>query len=101
MEAKQINPKNDTRIDTGSDTRQAAAELVARMSIEEQALLLSGDGWWRTQGIARLGLPSIWVADEGGQWREAIPYIGFPGGKTKTIAVDVSDALGFSKDVQA
>ena len=49
--------------DTRSDTRGAAAELVARMSVEEQALLLSGDGWWRTHGIARLGLPSIWVAD--------------------------------------
>ncbi len=55
METKQ----NDTR----SDTHNSAAELVARMSVEEQALLLSGDGWWRTHGIARLGLPSIWVAD--------------------------------------
>ena len=49
--------------DAPNDTHKAAAELVARMSIEEQALLLSGDGWWRTHGIARLGLPSIWVAD--------------------------------------
>jgi hypothetical protein len=49
--------------------------------------------------------PSIWVpiAEEGEKerggdketkWREAIPYIGFPGGKTKTIAVDVTEALG-------
>ena len=45
------------------DTRGQAAELVSRMSVEEQALLLSGDGWWRTHGIERLGLPSIWVAD--------------------------------------
>lgn len=46
--------------------------------------------------------PSIWVpvVDEGGngreeetKWREAIPYIGFPGGKTKTMAVDLSHVL--------
>lgn len=37
--------------------------------------------------------PAIWVSNESGEWREAIPYIGFPGGKTKTIAVDLSHAL--------
>lgn len=31
------------------------------------------------------------------KWREAIPYIGFPGGKTKTIAVDVTEALGLAE----
>ena len=52
--------------------------------------------------------PSIWVlgdaetqrrgdAKTGEEvWREAIPYIGFPGGKTKTIAVDITKALGLS-----
>jgi hypothetical protein len=39
--------------------------------------------------------PSVWVpdatADSG--WREAIPFMGFPGGKTKTIVVDVSDVI--------
>jgi hypothetical protein len=34
--------------------------------------------------------PSIWVPSADGQWREAIPYTGFPGGKTKTIAIDLS-----------
>ncbi|MBC7816764.1 MAG: CRTAC1 family protein, partial [Planctomycetaceae bacterium] len=40
--------------------------------------------------------PSIWmpVLGEGEtKWREAIPYIGFPGGKTKTMAVDLSQLL--------
>jgi len=37
--------------------------------------------------------PSIWLPNESGEWREAIPYIGFPGGKTKTIAVDLSKVL--------
>jgi beta-glucosidase len=40
-----------------------AAELVARMSIEEQTLLLSGDGWWRSHGIERLGLAPISLSD--------------------------------------
>ncbi len=43
--------------------RNEAAELVSRMTIEEQALLLSGDGWWRTHGIERLGLPAISLSD--------------------------------------
>ncbi len=48
--------------------------------------------------------PSIWVPVEGEKeterggegetkWREAISYIGFPGGKTKTMAVDLSQLL--------
>ena len=39
--------------------------------------------------------PSVWVPDdkaEGG-WRNAIPFMGFPGGKTKTIVVDVTDVV--------
>ncbi len=39
--------------------------------------------------------PSVWVPDanaEGG-WRNAIPFMGFPGGKTKTIVVDVTDVI--------
>ncbi len=41
--------------------------------------------------------PAIWVQDDDGTWREAISYIGFPGGKTKTIAVGLSKALGLDK----
>ncbi len=39
--------------------------------------------------------PSLWVpdADEPDRWRKAIPFVGFPGGKTKTIVVDVTDAI--------
>ena len=35
--------------------------------------------------------PFIQVPDGKGGWREAIPYTGFPGGKTKTIAIDISN----------
>ncbi|RZS58515.1 beta-glucosidase family protein [Sphaerotilus mobilis] len=45
------------------DFRPQADALVAQMSIEEQALLLSGDGWWQTHGIARLGLAPMVVSD--------------------------------------
>lgn len=37
--------------------------------------------------------PSLWAPDGKGEWREVRPYMGFPGGKTKTIVVDVTDAL--------
>ena len=37
--------------------------------------------------------PSLWVPDESGQWQKVKPYMGFPGGKTKTIAIDLSEAF--------
>ena len=37
--------------------------------------------------------PWLSVPDGAGGWREAIPFTGFPGGKTKTIAIDVSGLL--------
>lgn len=37
--------------------------------------------------------PSVWVPDERGEWVESIPFMGFPSGKTKTIAVDLSSAF--------
>ncbi len=38
----------------------------------------------------KLSPPSIQVPDENGNWVEVIPYAGFPGGKTKTIVIDLS-----------
>ena len=37
--------------------------------------------------------PAVLVPDGEGQWREVQAYMGFPGGKTKTIAVDLSSAF--------
>lgn len=34
--------------------------------------------------------PSILVPDTDRQWQVAVPFMGFPGGKTKTIVVDIS-----------
>jgi hypothetical protein len=45
--------------------------------------------------LGPLEFPSVWVPDasQADGWREAIPFMGFPGGKTKTIVVDVTDAM--------
>ncbi len=38
-------------------------------------------------------MPYVLVPDANGQWHETIAYMGFPGGKTKTIAIDLSKAF--------
>ncbi|MDY0748209.1 glycoside hydrolase family 3 C-terminal domain-containing protein [Paucibacter sp. R3-3] len=68
-----------------TDFKKQAAELVAQMTIEEQALVLLGDGWWRTHGVERLGLAPINVSDgphglrkvESG-YGDAVPATCFP-----------------------
>jgi FG-GAP-like repeat/ASPIC and UnbV len=42
--------------------------------------------------------PQIQVQDAEGKWQTAIPFIGFPGGKTKSIVIDLSDVVK-DKDV--
>ncbi|HUY36236.1 MAG TPA: FG-GAP-like repeat-containing protein [Pirellulales bacterium] len=37
--------------------------------------------------------PALWVPDAQGAWREVRSFMGFPGGKTKTIAIDLTDAF--------
>ncbi|MFN0055077.1 MAG: ASPIC/UnbV domain-containing protein, partial [Planctomycetales bacterium] len=37
--------------------------------------------------------PALAVPDSQGVWQEVRPFMGFPGGKPKTIAVDLSDAF--------
>lgn len=37
--------------------------------------------------------PALHAVDANGQWREVRPFMGFPGGKTKTIAIDISDVF--------
>jgi hypothetical protein len=46
-----------------ADTHRTATELVSQMTLEEKALLLSGDGWWRTHHVDRLQIPSICMTD--------------------------------------
>ncbi|MCM2369694.1 FG-GAP-like repeat-containing protein [Aporhodopirellula aestuarii] len=45
--------------------------------------------------LAPIEFPSVWVPDNASEsgWKQAIPFMGFPGGKTKTIVVDVTDIV--------
>jgi len=44
----------------------------------------------RDPGLGLPVPPSLAVPDGAGGWRTVLPFMGFPGGKTKTIAVDIS-----------
>ncbi|MGA8659285.1 MAG: glycoside hydrolase family 3 C-terminal domain-containing protein [Chthoniobacterales bacterium] len=69
-----------------NDYVSKAKSLVAAMALEEKALLLSGDGWWKTHGIDRLQIPSICMTDgphglrkvEGGGLSTSVPATCFP-----------------------
>ncbi len=52
--------------------------------------------------LGPIEFPSVWVPNASDDasvdasadgWRKAIPFMGFPGGKTKTIVVDVTDVI--------
>jgi beta-glucosidase len=63
-----------------------AKGLVAEMTLEEKAFLLSGDGWWRTHAVDRLQIPAISLSDgphglrkvEGGGLPTSVPATCFP-----------------------
>src|ERR1700693_5549189 len=63
-----------------------AIRLVDKMTLEEKALLLSGDGWWKPHAIERLEIPSITMTDgphglrkvEGGGLSTSVPATCFP-----------------------
>ncbi len=50
-------------------------------------------GYSQNPELPALHPPALLTPDAAGQWREVRPYLGFPGGKTKTIVVDLSDAF--------
>ncbi|WP_216848914.1 glycoside hydrolase family 3 C-terminal domain-containing protein [Pedobacter sp. L105] len=65
---------------------EKAKKLVSQMTLEEKTLLLSGDGWWKTYAVKRLGIPSIFLTDgpnglrkaEDGGLGQAVPATCFP-----------------------
>ncbi|WP_257446170.1 beta-glucosidase family protein [Archangium lipolyticum] len=68
------------------DYKARAQELVSQMTLEEKALLLSGNGAWTTHPIERLGIPSIFMTDgphglrkaQGLNISESVPATCFP-----------------------
>lgn len=44
-------------------TIEKIKELVSKMTLEEKASLCSGDDFWHTKKVARLGIPNIMVSD--------------------------------------
>jgi beta-glucosidase len=69
-----------------TDYVSKARALVAEMTLEEKALLISGDGWWKTHAIDRLQIPSVCMTDgphglrkvEGGGLSTSVPATCFP-----------------------
>src|SRR6516165_5653380 len=63
-----------------------AKALVTEMTLEEKALLLSGDGWWHTHPIERLQIPALSISDgphglrkvEGAGLPTSVPATCFP-----------------------
>ncbi|WP_278236080.1 glycoside hydrolase family 3 C-terminal domain-containing protein [Isoptericola sp. AK164] len=53
-------------VDTTATTRLAVADvprLVAELTLEEKASLCSGQDFWNTQAVERLGIPAVMVTD--------------------------------------
>jgi hypothetical protein len=39
--------------------------------------------------------PALWARDKDGNWKEVLPFMGFPGGKPKSMVVDLTGKLPF------
>ena len=46
-----------------TDVAHRTRDLVAKLTLEEKASLLTGDSTWTTTAIERLEIPSLWLAD--------------------------------------
>ncbi len=65
---------------------EKAESLVARMTLQEKIHMLTGDGWWKTHSIQRLGIPSIRMTDgphglrkiQGANMTVSVPATCFP-----------------------
>lgn len=85
-------PKHSIDLDLGDvgDAGQVLLLLTGWIFPTDTSLNLQID---QNPQLPAIEFPSLWVPDGAGGWEVAIEQMGFPGGKTKTIVVDVSDAL--------
>ena len=92
-------------------TDEWTMEFTCELDSAPESLRLVLVGWvFPTDTSLNLGIhqnpalappsgPAIEVLDSEGSWQTAIPYIGFPGGKTKAIVVDLTE-LDFPPSVR-
>src|SRR6516225_9721646 len=81
-----MNPAKTSVVQSSVNYVSQAKALLAEMTLEEKALLLSGDGWWRTHPVERLQIPAISMCDgphglrkvEGGGLPTSVPATCFP-----------------------
>lgn len=65
---------------------ESAVELVRQMTLEEKASLVTGQNFWQTAEVPRLGIPPAWMADgpvglrksAGAEVSESLPATCFP-----------------------
>jgi hypothetical protein len=90
--ASGLTPEHYLELDFGDlgDTQQITLFLTGWMYPTDTSINVQ---FSQDPAMPRPRPPSLWTPDATGQWREVQPFMGFPGGKTKTIAIDVSDAL--------
>jgi hypothetical protein len=67
-----------------------AANLVSRMTFEEQAAMLSGSGWSESSPIPRLGIPAIKMADGPMGVRSWVYSPTAAGGKNSTPVIEAT-----------
>lgn len=68
------------------NTKASIPEIIGSMSLEEKVGMLSGEGFWRTKAVPRLGVPGVMMTDG-------------PHGLRKQT--DMADHLGLTKSVPA
>jgi beta-glucosidase len=76
----------DTSAQHAANYTAKSRALLAEMTLEEKALLLSGDGWWHTHPIERLQIPALSISDgphglrkvEGAGLPTSVPATCFP-----------------------
>jgi len=79
-------------ISSGPETQKIYLVLTGWILPTDTSLNIQID---QNPALGPLEFPSVWVPDAESKsgWKKAIDYMGFPGGKTKTIVVDVTDVM--------